>query len=94
MAKIKMTIENGITFEEGCEEYILDCKSRNLRDGTIRHYRDTMVQMKKYIGSDTLVKDMTVETFNDFVVDLPTIKLYKTHKTLGFKDAMLEESCD
>lgn len=70
MAKIKMTIENGITFEEGCEEYILDCKSRNLREGTIRHYRDTMVQMKKYIGSDTLVKEMTVETFNDFVVEL------------------------
>lgn len=65
-----MTIENGITFEEGCEEYILDCKSRNLREGTIRHYRDTMVQMKKYIGSDTLVKEMTVETFNDFVVEL------------------------
>ncbi|MBO5087791.1 MAG: tyrosine-type recombinase/integrase [Lachnospiraceae bacterium] len=70
MAKIKMTIENGITFEEGCEEYILDCKSRNLREGTIRHYRDTMVQMKKYIGSDTLVKEMTVETFNDFIVEL------------------------
>ena len=65
-----MTIENGITFEEGCEEYILDCKSRNLREGTIRHYRDTMVQMKKYIGSDTLVKEMTVETFNDFIVEL------------------------
>lgn len=58
MAKIKMTIENGITFEEGCEEYILDCKSRNLREGTIRHYRDTMVQMKKYIGSDTLFKSL------------------------------------
>ena len=70
MAKIKMTIENGLTFEEGCEEYILDCKSRNLREGTIRHYRDTVMQMKKYIGSDTLVKDMTVETFNDFIVEL------------------------
>lgn len=65
-----MTIENGLTFEEGCEEYILDCKSRNLREGTIRHYRDTVMQMKKYIGSDTLVKDMTVETFNDFIVEL------------------------
>ena len=70
MAKIKMVIENGLTFEEGCEEYIIDCKSRNLREGTIRHYRDTVMQMKKYIGSDTLVKDMTVETFNDFIVEL------------------------
>ena len=35
MAKIKMVIENGLTFEQGCEEYILDCKARNLRQGTI-----------------------------------------------------------
>ena len=29
MAKIKMTVENDMTFYEGCEEYILDCKERN-----------------------------------------------------------------
>ena len=32
MAKIKMTVANDITFYEGCEEYILDCKARNLRN--------------------------------------------------------------
>lgn len=70
MKKISMAIENGVTFEQGCEEYLLDCKARNLREGTIRHYKDTTKQLKKYIGEDTLVKDITKETINDFVIEL------------------------
>lgn len=35
MRKIKMNVTNDLTFEQGCEEYIRDCKARNLRDGTI-----------------------------------------------------------
>lgn len=53
MAKIKMTVTNDITFYEGCEEYILDCKARNLRNGTLRHYTDSSKQIMKYIGEDT-----------------------------------------
>ena len=39
-----MTVENEGTFAEGFDEYILDCKSRNLRDGTLRHYSDSAKQ--------------------------------------------------
>ena len=39
MKKIRMCVDTDKTFAEGFEEYILDCKSRNLRDGTLRHYR-------------------------------------------------------
>ena len=53
MAKIKMQIANDRTFAEGCEEYLLDCKARNLRDGTIKHYVDSIKQIKKYIDEDT-----------------------------------------
>lgn len=28
MEKIKMMAENDVTFSEGCDEYILDCKAR------------------------------------------------------------------
>ncbi len=35
MGKIKMMVENDVTFSEGCDEYILDCKARNLRGGTL-----------------------------------------------------------
>ena len=35
--KMRMCAETQKTFEEGVAEYILDCKARNLRDGTIVH---------------------------------------------------------
>lgn len=70
MAKIRMELENELTFEEGCEEYLQDCKARNLRQGTIKHYTDTMKQIKKYIGADTLVKDITKEVVEDYIIEL------------------------
>ena len=70
MGKIRMMVTNDITFEEGCEEYLLDCKARNLRDGTLKHYMDTMKQIKKYIGADTLIKDIDEQSVNEFFVDL------------------------
>jgi len=58
MGKIKMMVENDVTFSEGCDEYILDCKARNLRGGTLRHYTDSAKQIMKYIGEDTPIKDI------------------------------------
>ena len=37
MDRIKMNHKMDKTFEEGFEEYVLDMKARNLRQGTIRH---------------------------------------------------------
>ena len=45
MVKIKMMVENDMIFYEGCEEYILDCKARNFRNGTLRHYTDSSKQI-------------------------------------------------
>lgn len=70
MAKIKMSIANNMTFKEGCEEYLLDCKSRNLRDGTLRHYRDSTRQIMKYIGGDTLIKEIDKEVIKNFIIQL------------------------
>ena len=39
MKKIRMCVDTDKTFAEGFDEYILECKSRNLRVGTLRHYR-------------------------------------------------------
>ena len=38
MDKIKMSHKMDKTFEEGFEEYVLDMKARNLRQGTIAVY--------------------------------------------------------
>ena len=45
MKKIRMCFPNEKTFREGFEEYILDCKARNLRDGTINHYQESIKQI-------------------------------------------------
>lgn len=42
MKKIRMCFPNAKTFREGFEEYVLNCKARNLRDGTINHYQESM----------------------------------------------------
>lgn len=70
MEKIKMTIANDLTFREGCEEYFLDCKARNLRKDTVRHYKDSSKQIMKYIGEDTLIKDIDKEVIDDFIIQM------------------------
>ena len=44
MKKLKMTRSVTLTFEEGCNKYLENCRQRNLREGTINHY--------KHIGFD------------------------------------------
>lgn len=65
-----MNIQNDITFEEGVELYYLDCKARNLREGTLKHYKDSVKQIYKYIEPDTLIEDMTEDMFRDFIIEL------------------------
>lgn len=70
MKKIKMVLTNEKTFLEGSTEYLDNCKCRNLREGTIRHYKDSIKQMMKYIDADMLIKDMSQNTMNDFIKEL------------------------
>ena len=70
MKKIRMCLENDITFEQGFEEYIIDCKARNLRNGTLRHYTDSAKQIMKYISGDMPIKDIDKAVIGDFIVSL------------------------
>lgn len=70
MKKMQMNIENDITFSQGCDEYILDCKARNLRNGTLRHYNDSTKQIMKYIGEDILIKDIDKDVIDDFIIQM------------------------
>jgi hypothetical protein len=42
--KIKMARGITLTFEEGCNKYLENCRQQNLREGSINHY--------KHIGFD------------------------------------------
>lgn len=37
MKKMRLEKPEMITFREGCERYLNDCRTRNLREGTIGH---------------------------------------------------------
>ena len=50
MQKIKMSRGTLLTFEEGCNKYLEYCRQRNLRQGTINHYRQSYVQFFKLVS--------------------------------------------
>lgn len=62
-----MFVSNDKTFTQGCEEYLNNCYARNLRDGTIKHYKESIQQIQKYIDEDMYIKDITKETFDNFI---------------------------
>ena len=42
MQKIKISRGTLLTFEEGCNKYLENCRQRNLRDGTIDAEKKTV----------------------------------------------------
>ena len=70
MKKLSMISQFSITFEQGCDRYILNCKQRNLRQGTINHYKQSYVQFYKYFDRNMLLSEITERTYKDYVVYL------------------------
>lgn len=70
MKKLQMRVKNTITFEEGCEMYLNNCKLRNLREGTINHYKQSFKQFYKYFPEDTPLEDFTEDSYKKFLVYL------------------------
>lgn len=67
--KLTMQRDTSMTFAEGVEEFMYYCKARNLRQGTINHYRDSMRTIFKFVDRETKVKDISRDTIDRFVVD-------------------------
>ena len=60
MKKIRMG-KQLLTFEEGCNLYLANCKQRNLRQGTINHYKQSYTQFYKYFDMEMLLIEFTKE---------------------------------
>ena len=58
MKKLKLVEKNTLTFEEGCNKYLDNCRTRNLREGTINHYKQSYTQFFKFFDKDMLVSDI------------------------------------
>ena len=70
MKKMRMCFPREKTFADGFAEYILDCKARNLRDGTIHHYQESIKQIYKRIPPDTPISSINKQTMTDFYIAL------------------------
>lgn len=70
MKKMKMTTSDKVTFEEGCNKYLDNCRQRNLREGTINHYKQSYTQFYKYFDADMPVEEFTSDMYKQYVVYL------------------------
>lgn len=70
MRKLTLTLTNGVTFAEGCEKYLDYCRQRNLREGTINHYRQSYTQFYKYFDPDMPVAEFNKTMYADYVLYL------------------------
>lgn len=75
MKKLKMTTNSTITFYQGCNLYLDNCRARNLREGTIRHYKQSYTQFYKYFDADMPIGELDKVAFDNYVIYLrETIK--------------------
>ena len=70
MKKMRMCFLGEKTFAGGFAEYILDMKARNLREGTIHHYQESIKQIYKRIPADTPISSMNKKTMTEFYIAL------------------------
>ena len=59
-----------ITFEQGCNMYLDNCRQRNLREGTINHYKQSYTQFYKYFNPQMPITEMTQDVYKQFVMHL------------------------
>ena len=69
MKKLKMT-STTLTFEEGCNKYLENCRQRNLRQGTINHYKQSYTQFYKFFDPKMPIEAITQNTYKDYVLHL------------------------
>lgn len=70
MRKLQMQVSNSITFEQGCNKYLDNCRQRNLREGTINHYKQSYTQFYKYFERETPIEQINQKAYNDYVLYL------------------------
>ena len=69
MKKLKMTTQK-MTFEEGCNKYLQYCRQRNLREGTIGHYKQSYTQFYKFFDPKMPIEDFNASIYKDYVLHL------------------------
>ena len=56
-----------LTFKDGCEKYLDNCRQRNLREGTINHYKQSYKQFYKFFNPDMKLTEITLSQYKEYV---------------------------
>ena len=67
---MRMVEANSLTFSEGCNKYLDNCRARNLREGTINHYKQSYVQFAKFFDMQMPVSEMDAQLYQKYVIFL------------------------
>ena len=59
-----------LTFEEGCNNHLENCTQRNLREGTINHYKQRYKEFYKFFKPDMPMEKIDSEIYKNFVLYL------------------------
>ncbi|MBO5334043.1 MAG: phage integrase SAM-like domain-containing protein [Clostridia bacterium] len=70
MQKLKMKTTKTLTFEEGCNKYLEYCQQRNLRQGTINHYKQSYTQFYKFFDPETPIEEIDEDAYKRYVLHL------------------------
>jgi integrase/recombinase XerD len=70
MKRMRMLEANSLTFEEGCNKSLENCRARNLREGTINHYKQSYVQFAKFFDMQMPVSEMDAQLYQKYVIFL------------------------
>ncbi len=70
MKKLQMSEAKTITFEQGCNMHLDNCRQRNLREGTINHYKQSYTQFYKYFNPKMPITELTQEAYKQYVIYL------------------------
>lgn len=68
--KLRLTMKTAMTLEEGITEFYLNCEARNLRAGTIKHYRDSVKQIYKVVPPETPIHTIDEDTWDTYKITL------------------------
>ena len=67
--KLRLTMKTEMTLQEGIAEFYLNCEARNLRPGTIKHYKDSVVQIYKVVPPETPIHaGLTYEYMTNYIL--------------------------
>lgn len=67
--RLKMNGQN-LTFRDGCEMYLTDCRQRNLRPATINHYKQSYKQMSNYFDFEMPLLSLNSDIYEGYILYL------------------------